>query len=113
MFFVRKKIWLFEAIQRIFTFLFSFQLMTFAFFLIGNYQNFLDRTQFFLLKVQKFSGILFLFFGFYTVISQFFSWYFEKKIRAGKFLLLLGEFVIGAVPVVIVYFFSMWTGTGA
>jgi hypothetical protein len=109
MFFVRKKVWLPAAIQRIFAFLLSFQLMTFTFFVIGNVQSFLDTTQFLLLRIQKVSGILFLFFGMYTVIAQFFSWYYEKKVLLLRFVLVLIGFAAGIIPIIVVYFFSMWT----
>ena len=100
------------VILRIFTFLLSFQLMTFSFFVIGNYQNFLDSTQFLLLRIQKISGLLFVFFGVYTLIAQFFSWYFDKKVRILRFVFILIGFIVGIIPIVIVYFFSMWTETG-
>lgn len=109
MFFIRKKIWLPTAIQRLFVFFLSFQLMTFAFFVLGNFQDFLEQTLHFLLQIQKISGIIFLLFGIYALISQFAAWYFEKKIRFARFLLILIGFIAGLIPVGIVYFFLLWT----
>lgn len=106
---MRKKIWLPVVIQRTFAFMLSFQLMTFTFFVIGNFQNFLDSTQNLLLAIQKTSGILFILFGLYAILTQFFLWFYERKIRFIRFIITIAGFAVGCVPIVIVYFFLIWT----
>jgi hypothetical protein len=109
MFFVRQKVWLPILTRRIFSFLLSFQIITFVLFVLGNIQEFLDSTQMLLLSIQRFSGIFFICFGMYTILSQIIAGIVEKKFYVLRFIATIAGYILGIGMVVIVFFFLTWT----
>lgn len=108
MYFIRKKIWLPIIINRIFVFLLFFIIMNFCFFLIGNFQSFLDSTQLLLLRLVRTAGIFFIIFGGFTIPGQIFSWFYDKKFKPLLFIITCIGYGIGAGLTVLVYFFLSW-----
>lgn len=97
--------WLGPLLNKIFIFLFVFQLIVFFYFILGNFQNFVDSTQTILLTIQKVSGIFFIFYALYSILMQIISGVTKKGFSTGRFILTIIGFILGTGIVLIVYLF--------
>jgi len=97
--------WLGPLVNKIFVLLFVFQVIVFFYFVIGNFQEFVDSTQLTLLKIQKVSGIVFIMYAVYSILMQIFTGAARRGFSAVRFILTIVGFIVGAGVVIIVYFF--------
>jgi hypothetical protein len=101
----KQSFWLGTLLNKIFVFLFVFQLIVFFYFIIGNFQNFVDSTQIILLTIQKVSGIFFIIYALYSILLQIISGVMKKGFSTGRFILTIIGFTLGTGIVLIVYLF--------
>jgi hypothetical protein len=97
--------WLGSLVNKIFVLLFVFQVIVFFYFVIGNFQEFVDSTQLTLLRIQKVSGIFFIMYAVYSILMQIFTGAAKRGFSAVRFILTIVGFIVGAGMVIIVYFF--------
>lgn len=97
--------WLGPLVNKIFVFLFVFQAIVFFYFVVGNFQDFVDSTQILLLKVQKVSGIFFIIYAVYSILVQIVYGAARKGFSLVRFCFTIVGFLVGSGMVIIVYFF--------
>lgn len=74
----KQKVFFMRVVQRIDVFLFSYVLVLLFFFLVGNFQKFLDSSQTILLTLISFFSILLLGFSCISLLGAFFFSIYQK-----------------------------------
>ena len=112
-----RKSWLFSLLGRLTVFFVLFSLLILFLYIIGNYQEFLDSSQFMLLKILEvvslfggISGMYYIFFLFFVAIT-------EKKLMVLRFVLtiisiFLCIFLFAGIKFLSSWFTYWWFGKG-
>ncbi len=99
---------MFRWLRRIFMFFFSMTILVLFLYLLGNRQEFLDSTQFMLLKMITAGATISVFIGFFTMVTIIVLTFHTKRIYLGEFTLILLTVAISAVIVMVVNFLDVW-----
>jgi hypothetical protein len=100
--------WLPVALIRINVLVFLTALLTLFLFAVGNFQNFLDSTQFLLLRLLEVASLLCVLFGSYSFITHLWMRRRRKKIRRLGIVFSIASVVVGAGLFAGVSFIAAW-----
>ena len=106
----KREMWLQHIAGRLCAFLFSVMVITVGLFLLGNAQEFLERTQLLLLRILKTGSIVFLCTAVYFMIMLVFEGIRLRRFRIGQFFLTLGGVALVGAVFFLANFISSWTG---
>jgi hypothetical protein len=99
-----KKPVLFRVTNRLIYFLFSFSLVIYIFYIAGNYQQFLDKTQKLILTVLSYTSIILIWFCICAIAEVF---VYSFKLKTTYFM----RFIIIYVLIAIISFINAFAGT--
>jgi flagellar biosynthesis protein FlhB len=104
----RYRLWLTVSLKRISLFLLFFLSITFFFYILGNFQLFLDSTQRLLLQMAEISSLLFLFAVLYYCLLLVISAFVDKLFRVFSFISSLLGIALGLVSYFGIKFLFTW-----
>ena len=103
-----KNTWLFSLLGRLTIFFVLFSIQLLFLYIIGNYQEFLDSSQFFLLKILEIVSLLGGISGTYYIFFLFFVGVIEKKIMILRFILTIISIILCTFLFSGIKFLSSW-----
>ncbi|MBN2535314.1 MAG: hypothetical protein JXB88_20710 [Spirochaetales bacterium] len=103
-----RKTWLFSLLGRLTIFFVLFSLLLLFLYIIGNYQEFLDSSQFLLLKLLEIISLFGAICGMYYIFFLFFIALLEKKILILRFILTILIIILCSILFTGIKFLSSW-----
>ncbi|MBN2737302.1 MAG: hypothetical protein JXR70_10000 [Spirochaetales bacterium] len=99
-------IWLTGLLGKIFGFVFLITLIFIIYFVIGNFQNFLDQTQIVLINIISVLTLLNFLVGVFYLVCLFFDSFRQRK---GRIIRLILAFFLSFVMLLLTLFFKFFT----
>ncbi len=100
--------WSADLLEKSLVFLFQFSLIVLALFILGNFQEFLDRSQDILLQTLIFSSLLGGILSIYWLIYQLVSWFVLKRLYILKLITCVLLLLFNSAILLIFKFFVSW-----
>jgi hypothetical protein len=103
-----KDTWLFSLLGRLTFFFVVFSLFIFSLYIIGNFQEFLDSSQFLLLKLLEIISLFAGIFSLYYIFFLMFIAIMEKKVMPLRFILTSLSILLSILLFSGIKFLSSW-----
>jgi hypothetical protein len=100
--------WIVSLIEKILFFLFQFSLILLVLYGLGNFQEFLDRSQDLILQALTINTILGAILSIYWILHHIFAWVLTRNFRLTRFMQVAILLLYNAALLVILKFFISW-----